>query len=284
MEGFASAWIRTLPQPGNSAIVGRGEDDSSFNFAWQLYMNGVGNLQLTLENVNETNFCYPQACGQQVPDCTAGDLFVADDSWHHVAVTRDSAGTVTFYVDGLEEVTCVNSGVPSSNNVQFLTIGCTHFFIGPPPGGEEPTDWFFPGLIDEPAVWSAALSQPQIMEIVESGVDPTSPQLVGHWAFDKPDGQTVLDASSLGNDGFLGESETPDSADPMRVSLGGDCPADIDGDGMVGIGDFLLVLGRWGPCPAPCPPTTCAADVDSDCQVGINDFLIVLGDWGLCDN
>ena len=27
------------------------------------------------------------------------------------------------------------------------------------------------------------------------------------------------------------------------------CPADIDGDGEVGIGDFLMVLGLWGPCP-----------------------------------
>jgi hypothetical protein len=56
-------------------------------------------------------------------------------------------------------------------------------------------------------------------------------------------------------------------------------PADVDGDGMVGINDFLIVLGSWGPCPDPCPPS-CAADVDDDCTVGITDFLIVLGAWG----
>ncbi len=27
------------------------------------------------------------------------------------------------------------------------------------------------------------------------------------------------------------------------------CPADVDGDGAVGINDFLLVLANWGPCP-----------------------------------
>ena len=55
-------------------------------------------------------------------------------------------------------------------------------------------------------------------------------------------------------------------------------PGDVDGDGTVGILDFLAVLGAWGPCTAPCPPT-CAADCDNDCEVGITDFLIVLGNW-----
>jgi hypothetical protein len=26
-------------------------------------------------------------------------------------------------------------------------------------------------------------------------------------------------------------------------------PADLDGDGAVGITDFLLLLAGWGPCP-----------------------------------
>ena len=57
-------------------------------------------------------------------------------------------------------------------------------------------------------------------------------------------------------------------------------PGDADGDGTVGIGDFLIVLGSWGPCPKPCPPS-CAADFDGDCEVGILDFLIGLGNWTL---
>ncbi len=61
--------------------------------------------------------------------------------------------------------------------------------------------------------------------------------------------------------------------------LGAPDPGDVDGDGNVGILDFLALLGSWGPCPPPCPPS-CPADFDDDCQVGITDLLILLGNWG----
>ncbi len=52
------------------------------------------------------------------------------------------------------------------------------------------------------------------------------------------------------------------------------CPWDCgNGDGEVGIEDFLAVLGGWG-LPGPC-------DFDGD-GVGITDFLKLLGLWGPC--
>ncbi len=54
---------------------------------------------------------------------------------------------------------------------------------------------------------------------------------------------------------------------------------DLNGDGVVGISDFLDLLAQWGACPTPCPPT-CLADLDGDCQVGIVDFLALLANWG----
>ena len=53
---------------------------------------------------------------------------------------------------------------------------------------------------------------------------------------------------------------------------------DVDGDGSVGITDFLLLLAAWGPCPGACPPS-CPADFNADCSVGIGDFLILLANW-----
>ncbi len=54
------------------------------------------------------------------------------------------------------------------------------------------------------------------------------------------------------------------------------CPADIDGDGNVGINDFLDLLAAWGPNPGH------PADLDGDDVVGIVDFLQLLAQWGPC--
>jgi len=52
-------------------------------------------------------------------------------------------------------------------------------------------------------------------------------------------------------------------------------PADLDGDGAVGVADFLQLLADWGPC-------TCVSDIDGDGMVGAADFLHLLGTWGCC--
>ena len=58
---------------------------------------------------------------------------------------------------------------------------------------------------------------------------------------------------------------------------GGSLLGDVDGDGTVGILDFLALLAAWGPCPGP--PADCPADLDGDSTVGILDFLILLANW-----
>ena len=214
----ASAWIK-LPQPARrAAIIARGEDDNSFNLSWQLYVTRDGTLETMLEDANENNYCYPLNNCAPLGTCTiVGDLFVADDAWHHVAVTRNDARTLALYIDGEMRASCEGTGIPSSNNFQDLSIGCTFGTIGPPPGGVEPPTWFFPGLIDKPAMWNVALTDAQITDVFGSGVDPLSSGLLGYWTFDEGTGQAVADLSPAGNDGFLGERPDPDSADPLWV-------------------------------------------------------------------
>ena len=72
----------------------------------------------------------------------------------------------------------------------------------------------------------------------------------------------------FGDTGDANGNLTPDECE---------CLADLDDSGDVGIGDFLLVLAQWGPCPP-----ACFADIDGDGEVGILDFLLVLASWGPC--
>jgi photosystem II stability/assembly factor-like uncharacterized protein len=53
---------------------------------------------------------------------------------------------------------------------------------------------------------------------------------------------------------------------------------DLNGDGVVNVQDFLMLLSAWGPCPEP--PAPCPADLDGDGTVGILDFLLLLANWG----
>ncbi len=53
------------------------------------------------------------------------------------------------------------------------------------------------------------------------------------------------------------------------------CPADLDGDGVVGSGDLAQLLAAWGPGTGP-------ADLDGDGVVGPADLAMMLGAWGDC--
>ena len=64
----------------------------------------------------------------------------------------------------------------------------------------------------------------------------------------------------------------------MFEITGGAVLGDLNGDGLVTILDFLILLGEWGDCDLPCPPF-CLGDLDEDCTVGITDFLILLANW-----
>jgi hypothetical protein len=54
-----------------------------------------------------------------------------------------------------------------------------------------------------------------------------------------------------------------------------DCPADLNGDDVVDVSDFLQLLGVWGESGVP-------EDINNDGVVNILDFLDLIGSWGPC--
>ena len=97
-------------------------------------------------------------------------------------------------------------------------------------------------------------------EVVQTGVIRATAPLNGNHA---PPGYYMLFV--------VNEESVPAVAEFIRVGQWPD--GDIDGDMMVGIVDFLLVLANWGPCAG------CQADLNGDGEVGIYEFLLVLGNW-----
>ena len=121
--------------------------------------------------------------------------------------------------------------------------------------------------------------------LVDQTTYHVSIQVIGNQATVWIDDVELLNYTFGGSDpiyatGLIGvgykSDEGPDGAWFDNVVVSDGC-ADADGDGIVGITDFLLVLAQWGPCPP-----LCLGDVDGDGFVGILDFLLVLAEWGPC--
>jgi hypothetical protein len=58
------------------------------------------------------------------------------------------------------------------------------------------------------------------------------------------------------------------------------CPGDVDGDGDVGVVDFLELLGAWGMCLDA--PRRCPTDLDGNGMIDVVDVLELLARWGPC--
>jgi hypothetical protein len=115
------------------------------------------------------------------------------------------------------------------------------------------------------------------------GHDYASNQFIGAL----PAGQGNLGGDGTG--GYVGGStaairfDLASFAGDQFVVIGGGtppppvCPADLDGDHVVGGSDLGAMLGAWGACSGACP-----ADLDRDGIVGGSDLGSMLGAWGAC--
>ena len=59
-----------------------------------------------------------------------------------------------------------------------------------------------------------------------------------------------------------------------QLQAAGCSPADLDGNGYVGVNDLLVLLARYG------DPTDAPVDFDGDGTVAVNDLLFLLSEYG----
>jgi len=85
----------------------------------------------------------------------------------------------------------------------------------------------------------------------------------------------VLDLIDILNDPGLDADDNGILDDCQPTCLG-----DSNGDGDVGVSEFLELVASWGACPDL--PEPCPLDLNADRVVNVQDFLLVLGLWGGC--
>ena len=121
---------------------------------------------------------------------------ISDNDWHHYAVTGDGT-TLKLYIDGsVQSSTASLPAATSSSAAYNLRVGHRAGIAGAP----------FPGLIDEVAIFSSALSAAQISAIYNIGLpdDLTSYSPFNWWRMgDQINGTTIPDQGSGSDDGTL---------------------------------------------------------------------------------
>jgi hypothetical protein len=87
-------------------------------------------------------------------------------------------------------------------------------------------------------------------------------------------GPRFVDAVNYADTGLGGPPTIDIGAYEAPAGLAGLCPADLDGDGVVGASDLATLIGGWG--------GSGAADLDADGVIGASDLAALIGAWGPC--
>ncbi len=126
------------------------------------------------------------------------------------------------------------------------------------------------GVIEHVARWAGT----QWESLGLSVLGEQTPRLYGVVAFDDGNGPALF---VTGRFNMVSDGSTAHRIAAWRGCDAPAAPADLNGDGSVGVADLLLLLGEWGQC-ADC--NNCPADLDGDCNVGVSDLLELLANWG----
>ncbi|MEI6401570.1 MAG: LamG-like jellyroll fold domain-containing protein, partial [Actinomycetota bacterium] len=144
-------WVKALPGAGTvQSLISRftgpgfsGAFDDSHAYTLDLY---PGN-ELVFE-IDDNTTRFPLNLRANAPQ-------LSDGNFHHVAATWTNS-TFTLYVDGAQIATGATQGFG-----QLQTGGNTPVRLGGP--------WGFSGVIDEPAIWTRALTATEIAAIAQYG-------------------------------------------------------------------------------------------------------------------
>jgi hypothetical protein len=144
----ATAWVKASGSPGAFRYIVAKGASGCLTASYGLYTGPANGLMFYVAGSDGVSYT-------RSPDAGAG---VWDGSWHFVAGTYDGS-SVRLYVDGHE----VGNGTPASGAIGYGLPDTNDLFVGHYAGC---SGLDFPGTIDEPQVWSRALSLSDVLGVM----------------------------------------------------------------------------------------------------------------------
>lgn len=215
------AWIKTTAASGTVALVDKIDTMSTSGYS-MLLKNGI--LALELADGTASTFL--------------SGSFVADGTWHLVAVTVDRASPtgITFYVDGLAVGTADPTPHSSSlTNTVSLVLG------GRSMGGQR-----YPGELDEVEMFDRALTSFEVYTLLlaDSLGKCSTDVVVGACCFENTTCMLTLGQNECDELGglYLGDSTNCDSNICLDYAVGACCLLDGTCEDSVAMADCIYVL------------------------------------------
>ena len=160
-----AAWFKTISNFGYEASIvnkgGFGTDSSGNNMNYGIWMTSSENVQGGFETSSGSNRY-----------ATSPSSF-NNGQWHHGVVTFDGS-IVRLYVDGVQVGTRTTAGSPEISGNHPLKIGANSRTVSN----------LFTGSIDEVGVWNRALTNTEIDNLMNNGMDVSTNGLVYSNSFD----------------------------------------------------------------------------------------------------
>lgn len=154
-----SAWVRPSTDlaawTGHAVVVGRGEDLVTDNAAFNLMVG-----QATSPWANGAAVFYETSGGSERFYDTS--VYPEVDTWTHLVASRAADGLLSIYSDGSLIGQWLSTATPASNCYQDLLIGA----YWRKPNGTALVANFFPGAIDDVAIYDRVLTPGQITGVI----------------------------------------------------------------------------------------------------------------------
>jgi hypothetical protein len=150
----------------------------------------------------QDQFAYYQSAGNLI---LCSGISANLNTWYHVAVTRDTAGTLRFFVNGSLVATRTNSTAPFNSTGRF-NLGRAGDFAGE----------YFTGRLHEVRVSNTARYFNQFTPQTTPYSTDSSTVVLYH--LNNASGQTVTDSSGYARNGVLGTTTSVQASDPVWSS------------------------------------------------------------------